>query len=62
MDVHSLKVVGIVALTAVVLSLTYPASKSTHIVTSVFIGGWLKPRGLRLLAVCRLPRVEEGNV
>ena len=31
MDKHSLKVVDIVALTAVVLLLTCPASKSTHI-------------------------------
>ena len=34
MDVHSLKVVDIVALTAIVLSLMCPASKSIHIVTS----------------------------
>ena len=37
MDMHSLKMVDIVALTAVVLSVMCPASKSTHIVTCRWI-------------------------
>ena len=36
-DMHSLKMVDIVALTAVVLSVMCPASKSTHIVTCRWI-------------------------
>ena len=39
MDVYSLKMVDIVALTAIVLSLTCPASKSTHIVKAIAMHG-----------------------